>query len=58
LVHVEVSGEIPVPSEKLFLLMSDYNNWPKLFSAHTSVRLIKKEGNVEYIELGTDAMAR
>ncbi len=52
MVQVEVSGEIPVPSEKLFSLMSDYNNWPKLFSAHTSVRLIKKEGDVEYIELG------
>ncbi|HZW55994.1 MAG TPA: SRPBCC family protein [Nitrososphaerales archaeon] len=52
-VHVEISDTIPIPKEKLFSLMSDYNNWPKLFpSGHTSVKLIRKEGDLEYIELG------
>ena len=52
MVHVEVSDTVPVPKDKLFSLMSDYNNWPKLFpTSHAGVRLISKEGDAERIEL-------
>lgn len=52
MVHVEVSDKIMVPMDKLYALMSDYTNWPKLFSQYTDIRLIRKEGDTEYVELG------
>jgi|GEM_PF-1463517 hypothetical protein len=53
LTHVEVSDTIDIPKDRLFSLMSDYNNWPKLFpNSCTSVKLIRKEGDMEYIEMG------
>jgi hypothetical protein len=59
LVHVEVSDTIDVPKEKLFAFMSDYNNWPKLFpNEHTSVKLIRKEGDLEYLEIGDKRYGR
>jgi len=40
-----------VPKEKLFALMSDYQNWPKLFPYHQTIRLVRKEGDTEYVEI-------
>jgi hypothetical protein len=45
MVHVEVSDIIMVPMDKLYVLMSDYTNWPRLFSQYTGILLIRKEGD-------------
>ena len=37
--------------DRLFALMSDYANWPKLFPQHKAVRLIRRDGDREYLEI-------
>ncbi len=47
-----------MPRDKLFSLMSDYQNWPKFFPYHQAVRLIHKEGDKEHLEIDDKNMGK